>query len=196
MNHTNFIQTFNGNFFDFDDMDSNNIDIDDIAHSLANQCRWSGHVKWFYSVAQHSLNATAVARNAGLGFDIQFEALMHDSSEAIVVDLPRPLKRLCPDYCAINENVERFMAKRFGYSAVMSPEVREIDDRLLVTEYHALIDVNEKKRFLETNLVNFNMDTYNYKNNGVYLSPTKPFRSKAIFLHRFAYLQSKLSNQA
>lgn len=64
------------------------IHLEDIAHSLAMQCRFNGHLDCFYSVAQHSVYVSAmaqlpVARKYGL---------MHDGGEAYLCDLPRPLK--------------------------------------------------------------------------------------------------------
>lgn len=67
------------------------IDIVDIAHSLANQCRFSGHVRDFYSVAQHSVHVAQQVRKHE-DKRIALWGLLHDAPEAYLVDLPKPLK--------------------------------------------------------------------------------------------------------
>lgn len=189
MKQYNFIQTRSGGFFNYDDIESNQFDIEDIAHSLTYQCRWSGHTKFFYPVIQHLILSCNMAWRMKYPYHIQYEALMHDVSEAFVVDLPRPLKRLCPDYCLINENVEKALGKRFNFPHTMSPEVREIDDRMLLTEYHQLIDTHEKKRFEETNLPHFGLEPYD-----ILLQEEKPEKLKKEFLAKYEVLRKAIES--
>lgn len=61
--------------------------IDDIAHALANTCRFGGHVKSFYSVAEHCyLGSKVIDQQYALAF------LMHDAAEAYLHDISRPIK--------------------------------------------------------------------------------------------------------
>ncbi len=48
-----FIKTFSGKHFYYDKINKDDIDINDIAVSLSNICRFAGHLSHFYSVAQH-----------------------------------------------------------------------------------------------------------------------------------------------
>src|ERR1700677_3623058 len=52
------IQTCTGRAFYPSDPRPEYIDINDVAHALSMQCRFTGHVKKFYSVAEHSLRVS------------------------------------------------------------------------------------------------------------------------------------------
>src|SRR5689334_25068051 len=80
-----------GAWFDFAAPHDSPFTIEDIAHGLANICRYSGQCRRFYSVAEHAL---LVAETAA-GFEL--EALMHDAAEAFLGDITRPLKQMLPE---------------------------------------------------------------------------------------------------
>ena len=69
--------------FDFLDPHGSDFDIDDIAHSLAHICRYSGQCRAFYSVAEHSILVADTVAEFG------YEALLHDSAEAFIGDVTR-----------------------------------------------------------------------------------------------------------
>ena len=81
------IQTFTGKKVELLDIRADDICIEDIAHSLAQLCRYTGHTKSFYSVAQHSLLASQHIRP-----DLALLGLLHDAAEAYTQDIPRPFK--------------------------------------------------------------------------------------------------------
>lgn len=66
------------------------VNIEDIAHHLAYQCRFVGACKRFYSIAEHSIY---VALLAGPNMFRPY-FLLHDSPEYCLHDLTRPLKLL------------------------------------------------------------------------------------------------------
>lgn len=87
MRKGDWIQTFTGVAFYPQDPRVSEVVIEDIAHSLSQQCRYNGHIKRFYSVAEHCLHLSyAVSEENAL------MALLHDASEAYIGDLVRPVK--------------------------------------------------------------------------------------------------------
>ncbi len=130
------ILTFSGRYVDFLDPDPFSITIEAVAHGLANTCRFSGHVREFYSVAQHSV--LAVLALSDLPRAAQFAILMHDAHEAFVGDIASPLKRLLPDYREIEARMEAAVWRRFGIEA-MPPEAKRADLIMLATEARDLM---------------------------------------------------------
>ncbi len=98
---TTWIQTFTGRCFDFAAPDPEVVCLDDIAHGLANQCRFNGQCLHYYSVAEHSCLVAKRAIEIMLanqwGPDDmavgKAAALMHDASEAYIGDIVTPLRR-------------------------------------------------------------------------------------------------------
>lgn len=92
--------TGEGRQFFYDDPESYPYSMAEIAHSLSQICRFVGHLPRFYSVAQHSVYVTRAVRRLLTGIDAEKvfplcrAALLHDASEAYLVDIPRPMKRL------------------------------------------------------------------------------------------------------
>lgn len=109
-------------------------DITDIAHALSNLCRFGGHVKTFYSVAEHSVYVSQHVKPKDA-----LAGLLHDASEAYVVDMPRPIKNYMPQYRDIEENVQRFIAERFGLTWPFPAGVHIADNRILVSEMRDLM---------------------------------------------------------
>jgi hypothetical protein len=83
------MQLLSGKAFYVTDPKPEDIDILDIAHSLSMQCRYNGHTKGFYSVAEHSVLVANLVPPR-----LRLQALLHDASEAYVGDVIRPIKRL------------------------------------------------------------------------------------------------------
>jgi 5'-nucleotidase len=61
--------------------------VEDIAHSLGNLCRYTGHTKYHYSVAQHSIYVSKLVPE-----ELAFPALFHDAQEFVLNDVSRPIK--------------------------------------------------------------------------------------------------------
>lgn len=118
------------------------IDIEDIAQSLSNQCRFSGHVKEFYSVAEHSVRVAQCVQEMGGDDETVFWALMHDASEAYLVDLARPIKyapSFAQGYLDAEAMLMSVIAERYGLQGEMPPIVKRADNILLSTEQRDLM---------------------------------------------------------
>lgn len=110
------------------------IDPEDIAHALSLLCRYGGHIDRFYSVAEHCvLMSRVVAPENALA------ALLHDATEAYVVDVPRPLKRYLADYRMVEDRVWQAIAKRFDLDPVLPADVHDADTRMLLNETSLLM---------------------------------------------------------
>jgi hypothetical protein len=102
------IQTFTRKRFDLLKPEPEMIDIRDIAHGLANECRFSNQCDEFYSVAQHSWLVSECCQP----WDALW-GLLHDAAEAYVGDVARPLKQNLPDYVQIERRIEMTIATKF-----------------------------------------------------------------------------------
>ncbi len=108
------------------------IDIDDIAHGLSLLCRWGGQCPRFYSVAEHSL---ACMQKTNGGLKNKLASLMHDASEAYLVDLPRPIKRNISEYKGLEDNLLKVIFDKYEIPFPLSEEVKKIDDEMLEYEW-------------------------------------------------------------
>lgn len=110
------------------------IDIGDIAHGLAYQCRFNGQTSRFYSIAQHSLMVASI-----LPDHLKLAGLLHDAAEAYVGDVVQPLKVLLPDYQAIENRFTQSIGQRFNVNLDHHPEVKHADLIALATEKRDLL---------------------------------------------------------
>lgn len=128
-----FLQTYTGVIFNLLDIRPEMVKLIDIAHALARINRFLGHTPYPYSVAQHS-----VLMSRQVEPELAFEALLHDAHEAYVGDMPSPMKKVCLDYCDLEDAVEAVVREKFGLPGEPHPGVKEADRRMLVTEQRQL----------------------------------------------------------
>ena len=108
----------------------------DIAHALSNMPRFSGHTSRFYSVAQHSVS---VSFGCGVGVAAAY-GLLHDASEAYLLDVPSPLKSIWGGYREAEERVQRVVYLAFGLDPERVPlAVKEADAAALFNEQRDLM---------------------------------------------------------
>lgn len=132
------ILTFTGKHFDPTNPEENLINLSDIGHALSLICRGNGHVKYFYSVAQHSIACCQEAQARGYSDRVQLACLLHDASEAYLSDVTRPVKKLLTAYLEVEENLQNMIWNKYLKSPLTKEEkqqVFEVDDDMLVYEF-------------------------------------------------------------
>ncbi|GAA2866998.1 hypothetical protein GGQ99_001350 [Aminobacter niigataensis] len=169
------MQTFTGRQFWPLDPRPNEMFIEDIAHALSLQCRFGGHCIKFYSVAEHCVH---LARH--VSSENRLWALLHDASEAYIVDVPRPLKRFLAGYKPAEDAVMEAVCERFGLPPEMPAEVHEADMRIIQDERVNLSDCVTEWGYLSPPL-------------GIQIECWPPERAKAEFLDTFARVFSRPS---
>lgn len=164
---SDWILTFTGRQFWPLDPRVDDVCIEDIAHALANTCRFCGHSKHFYSVAQHSvLVAETVAASLDAAADRSAPsmaraeihrgairwALLHDASEAYLHDITRPLKRtdvFGEGYAKAERRLMRVIATKFNLMGEQPEVVEMVDGMLLATEIRDLMLTNSHPMALD-----------------------------------------------
>lgn len=126
------IETYTGRHFHFLDPTDEQIDIRDIAHSLAFTCRYTGHSRRFYSVAEHSILVSYLASDPLAG-------LLHDASEAYITDIASPIKPHLHNYKELEDMIMKRIAKKFGFAYPLDPDIKDCDSTQLKTEAKHLL---------------------------------------------------------
>ena len=134
------ILTVSSQSFNFIDPASNVIRVTDIAHALAHVCRFAGHTREFYSVAQHSVLVSLIVPP-----EDALTALFHDATEAYIGDVSSPLKQLLPDYQAIEARLHADIFAKLGIPAELPASVKRADRILLATEQRDLIAPHDEE---------------------------------------------------
>jgi hypothetical protein len=131
----NWSQSYTGKSVYVTDPRPEEIDIIDVAHGLSMQCRFAGHIEYFYSVAEHSVRASLI-----VPIEDALAALLHDASESYIVDIPRPLKK-SPGFEKYHEYEERMMTvifEKYGLKLPLPDSVKVADQVMLLTEQRDL----------------------------------------------------------
>lgn len=167
------IQTYSGRQFWPMDPRPEDVHIEDVAHALSLLCRYGGHVLRFYSVAEHCVHlARAVPREDALW------ALLHDASEAYLVDVPRPIKSSLGGYREAEAKIMAAVCERFSLHPEQPASVGEADYRILT---------DERVQNMAPAPVAWSTDAAPL---GITLSYWSPSEARALFLHTFHRLSN------
>jgi 5'-deoxynucleotidase YfbR-like HD superfamily hydrolase len=139
-----------------DNYKDDDIDIRDIAWSLSLTCRYNGHCKRMYSVAEHCCHLHDMATD-----EMKAIMLMHDATEIYLSDIPRPVKHE-PEMKFYRELEAVWMKKIFARFRVSMSDNQEhlmhqLDSYILCFEARVLMDavaadwpvIDERAKFEE-----------------------------------------------
>jgi uncharacterized protein len=141
------IDTVSGVRLDLDHLRPGDIRIEDVASGLSKVCRFAAQSLKYYSVAQHALLVRQLVVEAEYP-ELALAALHHDSHEAYLCDIPKPLKRKISAatdvYDRVCDTFDRAIAEAFGFELPEegSPEqsiIKRADDRALLMEANRLL---------------------------------------------------------
>ncbi|MGD9209193.1 MAG: hypothetical protein PVI90_00380 [Desulfobacteraceae bacterium] len=143
-----FCTTYTGKRFYFSNPQPEMVCLQDIAHALSQLCRFGGHSKHFYSVAEHSVLVSYYVPTPYAA-----EALLHDAAEAYCGDARTPFKRLltvktisavdaCPvlmTYAMFERQVLKMIFEKYSLFWPLNPIIERADSELFIAEYRTLI---------------------------------------------------------
>lgn len=141
--------TYTGQGFDPFDPCHQDVKIEDIAHHLAMICRYGGACPVFYSVAEHAVRVSKLVERVTGNARTALLALHHDSAEAYIHDIRRPIKnKMMVDYDGhlhifetFEGSVEKEIRKAFSLPDPDVDErdiIRAADDTMLRVEFRGL----------------------------------------------------------
>ena len=131
-----FIQTYSGIDFHPQAPVTSEICIEDIAHALSCMPRFNGHTRKFYSVAQHSVLVSQRVPEADALW-----GLLHDASEAYLMDIPSPVKKMggMDNYMENEKLIMNCILRKYQLQPEMPAALEEADAKMLVTEWQQLM---------------------------------------------------------
>ena len=138
-----FITTYTGKHFDPINPDISMVDIRDVAHALSMLCRGNGHVKSFFSVGHHCINAAREAAARGYSKRVILACLLHDAGECDLSDVPRPFKQRLPEYIQAEDALLDLIYEKFLGSKLSAEEellVKSVDNDLLYYDLKFLLN--------------------------------------------------------
>lgn len=164
-----YIETYNGGRFYFLNPTPEMLNIEDIAHALSMTCRYTGHIKHFYSVAEHCVHVSRMAKNP-------LEGLLHDASEAYITDIASPIKPHLYNYKELESGIMEVISKTYGFDWPLSADTHDADKAQLKTEARHLLKSGGKDwlHLFETE-----------RTRGIMPKCWTPDQAKMAFLERF-----------
>jgi uncharacterized protein len=174
------IQTASGKSMFPLDPRAEEICIEDIAHALSNLCRFTGHTRTFYSVAEHSVRVSWACE-----LPHELYGLLHDASEAYLSDISSPMKRSSDFgqlYLRAEANLMAAICRKFEISEFCPSNVKLCDARMLATERRDLMgECDREWRAVDTA----------HKPYSGRIIPVSPEAAEREFLQRFYHIRAE-----
>lgn len=137
------VETYTGVAFYFNKPTVEMIKLADVAHALAYLCRYNGHSKHFYSVAEHSYHMAQWLLDEGYSVKTALTGLLHDVAEAYIGDMPRPIKVTMPNFKAMEARIEAVAKDRFDIIYPFPHIIKQLDSRILNDERGQVMQKSE-----------------------------------------------------
>lgn len=179
---TDWMELYSGRKFDLDFFGPDDVDLEDIAQSLSQQCRYNGHTTRFYSTAEHCGHIAEWLWRETQNADLALAGLLHDANEAYLSDLPRPTKPKFPNFRAYEDVLDATIAHKFRVPWPWPPLIREADSRIINDERAALFRESGNEWLLPPGCD---------KPLGVKISAVEPTTARLWFMKVFEFLDKE-----
>lgn len=184
------IETIVGRIINVVEPKPDDFDLIDIATSLSRLCRFNGHTRLAYSVAEHSVMVAQLMERLFEDTPNQFEAfrwgLLHDAPEAYIGDIPRPVKRQFEGVKELEAGLMKAIAECYGltWPCPWEFEVKLCDVRCLLWEADALMPSRGQSEFYSGHDVDF-LDLSGLENPLLEYQETTERAAKELFIDAF-----------
>ena len=117
-------------------MRARDIHIEDIAHHLANLCRYTGACPRHYSVADHSIRVSGWLELCNASPELQLAGLLHDAGEYVFNDIASPVKHdpRMKWYNDLEHETTKLIFCKYGVDPDLLPLTKEADNALFREE--------------------------------------------------------------
>lgn len=141
------METFTGRYVNVIDPDPADIVIEDVAHHLANICRYTGACRRNYSVGEHAVLVARKLEEMGAPIPVILAGLHHDDSEAYLNDQGRPLKQNLREYRRFEARMDVVVRDVLGISQLPfdDPRIKQADTWALGAESFQLLPSRGKR---------------------------------------------------
>ena len=143
---SNYITTYTGKHFEPHNPRPEAVCVEDIAHALSLTTRGNGHVRTFWSVAEHCICCAKEAEARGYTARVALACLLHDASECYMSDVPRPFKEELPGYRQIENALLAMIYEKFLGTGLTEEEkrlVNAVDNAMLWSDLWNLFGFKE-----------------------------------------------------
>lgn len=171
-----FLQTRSDIAFNLEFPTVDMVTIKDIATSLAYTNRFNGHTGTTYSVAEHSVLVSRKCREEN-----KMWGLLHDAAEAYTGDIISPLKKLVPQFSAVEKRIMKVICEKFELDLFQPKEIGKVDLRMLATE---------RLKFFPTAPMDWSLKSKPYDDVEILCLPAE--KAKTMFLTEFFLLRKNM----